>query len=503
MSGLQVLSVGSTADYSTIEDMRDAWIKINTNFQLLFIGQFNVKDIGYGGAGLAFADSYPAIQAAITACQAAGGGTVMFPQDIYTVSQPPAVASNNIILRGFGNTVSVIKTASTSTGTLLYGSQSVSGSGKSTGGSIVDLGFQCPAASSANNVTIFGATRFKSERCDFFRGAIAVYMQNCDMPNMDDNNYRVTDTGAVAVRIVEGTTDDVTTGSFNNGTVDLQGTNSCGFVFGNGTGVANNPNEFNNLFIGRGMKINGNTVAGTTGIRLEAGCRNTLIQNVEFKNLRAYSIDAVTALLDAQKVYFTVDNCKMLGASGSAPTAHIYCKQSAVSGSATAINIRGAGMQMHTATNSILVDSGSPHVTVEQCDVVSTTNFLEITVGATPKFSLGKTQLSASSVTNNRGANLVAGTATYEAIGGAKFGNFAVYAEGTATIATSTTSIAVTAAFDYVPNSRDFNIVNTSSAGGDFGRIWVTNITVTGFTLNCTTAPSGAAATFQWKCRAG
>lgn len=482
-----------------IQAINSAGQSVGGSINTQYLTTINVKQPPYSAVGNGTTDDTAAIQAAIAACIAAGGGTVDFPVGTYIVSSPLLVNASGVRLRGVSDTASIIKTNSSSTGTLMVGSQSISGSGKSVGCTIEELGFQCPATSTATNVLVLGATRFLSRRCDIFRGAITCQIRNADMMRLEDNNFRVTQSGAIALSLIEGLVDDVTTAAILGGIIDLAGINQTGIVFDNGDLATFSPNEFNNIFIGNAMKIDGNSNAGNTGVRLVAGVRNTLFGNVEFKNILGYGIDGVTTLLGGQHVFFTIDNCKMLGLSSS--LAHLFLCQPSASGSSTWVIVRGAGTQMHVNTTTILVDSGSPHIEVYECDVVTTTNFLEITVGATPIYSIGCATLS-SSVTNHRGTNLLAGTATYEAIQGNRFGNFALTAQGSATIALASTSIAVTTALDFAPTARDITIQPNSSAGGDTGKLWITGVSATGFTVNVTTAPTGSAATYQWKIRA-
>jgi hypothetical protein len=66
---------------------------------------FNVKDPAYGALGNGSNDDTAEIQAAIAACNSAGGGTVYFPPGVYVVSGAVALTypGNQIVLRGAGN----------------------------------------------------------------------------------------------------------------------------------------------------------------------------------------------------------------------------------------------------------------------------------------------------------------------------------------------------------------------------------------------------------------
>ena len=62
---------------------------------------FNVRSFGAVGDGSA--DDTAAIQAAIAACEAAGGGEVFFPDGTYAISGPLRVSGSNTAYRGYGS----------------------------------------------------------------------------------------------------------------------------------------------------------------------------------------------------------------------------------------------------------------------------------------------------------------------------------------------------------------------------------------------------------------
>jgi parallel beta-helix repeat protein len=71
--------------------------------------QFNVLD--YGAVGDGAVNDRAAIQAAITACQAAGGGVVYIPKGTYLVSGGSVlVTGTNITVQGAGRTATILKT---------------------------------------------------------------------------------------------------------------------------------------------------------------------------------------------------------------------------------------------------------------------------------------------------------------------------------------------------------------------------------------------------------
>ena len=71
------------------------------------LNTLDVRD--YGATGDGVADDTAEIQAAITACQAAGGGTVAVSPGTYLTSSPIAISASSVTLRGVGKGASIIR----------------------------------------------------------------------------------------------------------------------------------------------------------------------------------------------------------------------------------------------------------------------------------------------------------------------------------------------------------------------------------------------------------
>ena len=79
---------------------------------------FSVKDFGATGDGST--DDTVAIQAAITACGAAGGGTVYFPRGIYQLSALLTVSSNAVVFVGAGRFATTLRQTTLNTGIVAF-----------------------------------------------------------------------------------------------------------------------------------------------------------------------------------------------------------------------------------------------------------------------------------------------------------------------------------------------------------------------------------------------
>jgi hypothetical protein len=77
---------------------------------------YNVKDTAYGAKGDGIADDSAAIQAAITAASASGGGVVFFPPGTYLASN--VTGASNIVIEGAGRDLVFLKRKNSASGTL-------------------------------------------------------------------------------------------------------------------------------------------------------------------------------------------------------------------------------------------------------------------------------------------------------------------------------------------------------------------------------------------------
>jgi hypothetical protein len=110
---LNLVNIGATAGDGTGDPARTAFGKVNAAIASVSSQVYNVRDFGAVGNGVA--DDRAAIQAAINAASAAGGGTVYLPRGTYVVTKNPAGAyclsvPSRIRMTGSGP-ASIVKTA--------------------------------------------------------------------------------------------------------------------------------------------------------------------------------------------------------------------------------------------------------------------------------------------------------------------------------------------------------------------------------------------------------
>jgi hypothetical protein len=116
-----VIAPGGSQQFAYDGLVNSEWYAVN-----LAVGPFNVMT--YGATGNGSTDDTTAIQAAITACINAGGGTVYFPAGTYKISSTlnihPTVITNNmcqsVVLRGDGAQSTVIMSYVTGAATSWY-----------------------------------------------------------------------------------------------------------------------------------------------------------------------------------------------------------------------------------------------------------------------------------------------------------------------------------------------------------------------------------------------
>lgn len=101
--------------------------------------------IDYGAVGNGVADDTAAIQSAITAVIAAGGGTVFFPAGTYKITSGITIGSSSVFLRGAGGYASIISAPN--------GVDAVTFSGSYAGGGVEDLRIVGPGYSTASSGT--------------------------------------------------------------------------------------------------------------------------------------------------------------------------------------------------------------------------------------------------------------------------------------------------------------------------------------------------------------
>lgn len=473
---------GATAYKTTLGDVRD-WME--------FV--FNVQDPAYGAVGDGSNNDTTAIQAAIDACEAAGGGTVYFPRGNYKVTASLTVNDDSVRLIGDGKQASKIHTADTTVTTLRVGTLSTS----TKINHIVIQGLKIDAAAGASAgvyaLEVFGVSFFKCEEVEGKNGASALYVQNLDQFTFKDCLFEVNDSGAIAVELVQGDVDDVTIGAFINVGMDYNAANCSALKFGDGVGSAN-ANEFNRIAF-MGCRIGGDNYSGTTCIELEAGARNTTFIATQLRYGRVASVDC-SGVDASYKVRLKFLGCAFYG-NGTNPTAdHVILNQSNQS-----VDIEFC--ELTQANQGISCKGNSPNVALRNVEVSQITEgsnagyFVNIESG-TPHISVsGYGEISSSSVDNR--------------IGGAAFssadinfardvsGDWRAREEGSVTITSGNTSASETyTAMDFPVDKRDVHYQLNANPTNDPGSKWLTSVTDTGFNINCENDPGASGAAFVY-----
>jgi hypothetical protein len=106
MSRLPAIAGDSGAWGTVLNDFLGVSLASNGSLKNLF---FNVKDPTYGAVGNGASDDTAALQAAITAAGAAGGGIVFLPAGTYKISTPLTMSASNVTLLGSGGQGCVIQ----------------------------------------------------------------------------------------------------------------------------------------------------------------------------------------------------------------------------------------------------------------------------------------------------------------------------------------------------------------------------------------------------------
>jgi hypothetical protein len=147
-------------------------------------GVFNVLD--YGATGDGTTDDTIAIQAAIDACEAAGGGTVLFPALTYNIDTGLTIDGDNVRILGRGRDSTKIITDSTSTTIWMF---TITGDNTEfsdiwiTNGPAVDLVSASPASSGSEGlVTFYGTSPTQAD---------GLTVRNCKFDGINTDGFAI------------------------------------------------------------------------------------------------------------------------------------------------------------------------------------------------------------------------------------------------------------------------------------------------------------------------
>lgn len=216
---------------------------------------FNVKD--YGALGNGVADDTTAINAALAACVAAGGGRVYFPKGRYLVSSTIAITTSNVYLVGDGMYLSTIYRTGDYGNTVTFTGNSGTGAPLSNLG-VIDIGFESGGLTTSGSHIVFdGATRVQCSGIFMLQGFIGMTCKALTAAHISDwylvftNNFGGTKTSRKYLSMSEN---------------DGYSHPSCGDVFFNNINLRGNTAQISTdygivITSGDGLWFNGGHIA--------------------------------------------------------------------------------------------------------------------------------------------------------------------------------------------------------------------------------------------------
>lgn len=448
---------------------------------------YNVTAAPYSALGDGSNDDTAEIQAAIDAAEAAGGGVVYFPPGDYKITAALTLNNDYVTLLGDGP-ASRIFTSSTSINVLDVGTLSTST--KISRPKIMNLKLEhasTTSTSTAYTLRVMGVSKLGIHNVWVLNGGTVFFMQNSDMFEITSTEFESSTSSADVARWKQGFTDDVTIGVLQRVYFNTKANNQSALVFDEDTS-GGDANEFNRLaFIS--CKFGGTTsLSGNTAIEVIAGVRGTSFTNTAFQyNTNAnFDFSGYDPGARGYKTFITVDQCSLIGTSG---TKVADCVKSP-NDNDIYMELRNCSVQ--NTTDIFDISSASANFIISNIDA-SVTNVINCS-GGTPRFTfLGPQRWG--TVTNKVTG---AGTPNIRQLHG-DVGSFITCARGTGSIAAAGTSASVTfgTALDVTPVESDVNIVSKDDRV--IGNWYISAISSTGFTINCTTAPVTSAWDFAYR----
>lgn len=449
---------------------------------------YNVTATPYSATGDGVTDDTTAIQTAIDAAEAAGGGIVYFPPGDYKISAALTIDNDYVTLLGDGPN-SRIFTSSTSINVLDVGTLTTTT--KISRPKICNLKLEHSSStntSTAYTLRVMGVTKLGIHDVWCINGGTVFYMQNSDLFEISGTEFEASTNSADVARWKQGNQDDVTIGVLSRVYFNTKANNQSALVFDEDT-TDGDANEFNRLsFIG--CKFGGTTsLSGNTGVEVIAGVRGTSFIDTAFQyNTNAnFDFSGYDPGARGYKTFMTVDQCSLIGTSG---TKVADCIKSP-NDNDIYMELRNCSIQ--NTTDIFDISSASANFIISNIDA-SVTNVINCS-GGTPRFSfLGPQRWGTISGAKVTGA----GTPKIAQLHGS-LGSFITEAKGTSSISAAATSVSITfgTALDVTPSEYDVTI--TSKDDRDIGGWYISAISTTGMTVNVITAPVTSAWDFAYK----
>lgn len=245
------------------------------------LATFNVKT--YGAVGDGTTDDAAAIQSAITACVAAGGGTVLFPAAVYACTTDIVVDASLVFLRGEGTpsgiyqgvptTGAVLKRTGATAGSVVRFETPVAASTAISGGGMENIALNC--ASTAAKGLSLASVQWSTFRNIYINAPTTVgvdcFINTNAADAVNDTQGNIFERIAVRCSTVVGAIGIRLSGTAPNGNTSLNLWRRISVLHKNGVGVqflASDSNTFVNLLVNRaaggtgtGVEFNGTNVS--------------------------------------------------------------------------------------------------------------------------------------------------------------------------------------------------------------------------------------------------
>lgn len=477
------------------------------------VSSFDVR--GWGAVGDGTTDDTTALQAAMAALIASGGGRLYFPKGTYLTSAAIEATAGSVEVFGDGD-ASIIKLKAGSNLTLnrlLYfnGCSYASAhdlrfdgnKANNSGGTSQGL---CEAADSGV-VKFYAMTAVDSDTDGFHvRGVQSAYVQGCHAENCSLTGTKITD--ATYSRAVNNTYKNCqrSIGIENSDCADIAVIGNT--IYGDGGSVQVNgitvATDYTDLETATRIVIHGNVIRSCgTGHSAGAGIAISGDQTA----IAVGDVSIVGNIISNCRDGVTVSRTTGVTVSGNI-IRNSDIRGVSISGGRD-IAITGNGIFNHdthaTESKAIAIAANATPITINSDSIVVTGNVLrnDTSVNSPVGVAVSNSSQTGIVVANNAIHGFTTAVSNFTGTEGILRGNagFATEAKGTATVASGQTTIAVTHGLDYTPSAGEIVLTPAEQGDNDYGRVWVSTIGATQFTINVSANPGASGLDVGWSVR--